>query len=644
MPLDHDDHKIDASENFGVNPSTEPAIGALIDRRLSRRDAMKAMAASSALAGIGAVALTNDAQAAGPSSLRFRELVQSYDETHHVADGYDARVLIRWGDAVVADGAPFDPAKLSAAGQATQFGYNCDFIGFHPLPQGSTSSTAGLLCVNHEYTNSNLMFAGLGTSRTAGLNANADQCATEIEAHGMSIVEIRRDGEIWKLVDGSRFARRITGTTPMIFSGPAAGHDKLRTAADPTGSRVMGMLNNCAGGETPWGTVLTAEENFNGYFGGDAAKLPDAARYKRYGVSKESWYAWAQHIDRFNVEKEPNEPNRFGWIVEVDPYDPGWTPVKRTALGRLKHEGCHHAVAKDGRVVVYTGDDERFEYVYKFVSSRPWNASDRAANRNLLDDGTLYVAQFADDGAVKWMALVHGQGPLTAENGFTSQADILIETRRAADLLKATPMDRPEDVEANPKSGRVYVILTNNTQRSTEQVTRANPRARNAHGHVIEIANAGDDHAASEGRWSIFLAAGRPGIDAGTQYHRAVSENGWLSCPDNCAFDVEGRIWIATDGAPTAAGIADGVYAADTQGMGRALTRLFFTAPAGAEICGPSFTPDGTTLFLAIQHPGEEAGSSFETPSTRWPDFQPNMPPRPSVIAITKRDGGAIGS
>jgi len=648
-------------EDTGSNPDPRRPIGAVVAERLSRRAALRGLLGAGAAAGLAERLLSSTsalAQAhssgnppgAGLSTLRFPELRHQSAEGDAVAEGHEIQTVLRWGDPILPDAPEFDPSRQSAEAQARQFGYNCDYLDFFPLPRGSRESAHGLLAVNHEYASTQLMFPGLGPGAQARRKVDAAQARTEMAAHGMSVVEIRRDAAgRWAAVRDSRLNRRVTAETPMRISGPAAGHPRLRTSADPEGVRARGTVNNCAGGNTPWGTVLTAEENFNLYFLGEAAETGEQRdAYKRYALTKTGSYAWGRFESRFNLDKEPNEPNRFGWVVEFDPYDPDSVPVKRTALGRFKHEGATHAVAPDGRVAFYSGDDERFEYLYKFVTARPWNREDRAANRDLLDEGTLHVARFEADGTMRWLPLVHGQGPLTAANGFTSQGDVLVETRRAADLLGATPMDRPEDVEANPVNGRVYAMLTNNVRRTEAQVNPPNRRPNNLHGHVLEIvppgADAGrPDHAAAEARWEVFIAGGKPGVDHGAQFHRATSDVGWLSCPDNCAFDSRGRIWIATDGADDAAGVADGLYAADTAGKGRGLTRLFYQAPTGAEVAGPRFTPDDTTLFLSVQHPGEEDGSSFDAPSTRWPDFEPGRPPRPSVIAITRRGGGPVG-
>ena len=647
-PLDLSDDDAD-DDDIPSNPHLDATFESILAERFDRRGFLAGIGAAIAASGIGATMVSKFAMAAGnKSSLTFSELPHGYDHEFHVAEGYDHEVLIRWGDPVEPDAPAFDPINQTAAAQRRQFGYNNDFIGFLPLPAGSNSSDRGLLAVNHEYTNAQLMFPGV-TKKNYFETMTREFVEVEMAAHGHTVIEVARENGKWNVVAGSRFARRITALeTEIEISGPAAGHDRLKTKADPTGRRVIGTFNNCAGGITPWGTVLFAEENFHGYFSGDAAASGEARNHKRYGLNGKPRYAWSKFHDRFNVDKEPNEPNRFGWIVEYDPYDPSATPVKRTALGRFKHEGATAVINKDRRVVVYSGDDQRFDYIYKFISTGRYDPNNREANRNLLDTGTLFAAKFEANGDLQWLPLVWGKDPLQPVNGFNSQADVLIEARRAADLMGATPMDRPEDVETNPATGVVYIMLTNNTKRKPGMENGANPRANNRHGHIVEMIPPGDadgrDHAALTFRWDILLKAGDPDMPADrAMYHAEVTRAGWLSNPDNCAFDSQGRLWIATDGAPRS-GLADGVWATDTTGGGRALTRHFLHAPRGAELCGPAFTPDDTTLFVAVQHPADEKGSTFENPSTRWPDFNDNMPVRPSVVAVTHKQGKVIGS
>jgi secreted PhoX family phosphatase len=646
MPHDHDPI---ADEDIGVNESTERPFREIASARLSRRGMLQGTLATAAVGVLGSTLTRAVAVAQSGSTLTFTEVAPGPKPDHAVAPGYTAQVLIRWGDKVLPSAPEFNVRQQSAPAQAEQFGYNCDFIAYAPLPAGSNTSDHGLLWVNHEYTELHMMFPGLD-AKTMVETASKEMVDIELAAHGGSIIEVRKTSGTWQVVQGSRYARRLHPmSTEMRLSGPAAGHSRMKTTADPTGTVVIGMLNNCAGGWTPWGTVLSAEENFNGYFGGDFTKTAEATNYKRYGLAPKPRYAFSRFHDRFNVEKEPNEANRFGWIVEIDPYDPTSMPVKRTALGRFKHEAGQVWVNPNGTVTVYSGDDENNDYVYKFVSRGRYNPTDRTANRNLLDDGTLYVAQFHDDGTVKWLPLVFGQGPLTPANGFQSQADVLIETRRAADLLKATPMDRPEDIETNPVTGRTYVILTNNTRRKPEEVTKANPRPANEYGHIIELILPGDgkmsDHTVLEHRWEMFLLAGP--IDKGGKYGAGISAAGWTACPDGMVFDSKGRLWIASDqgSAQSRFGIGDGIWACDTTGPGRATTRFFYRTPTGGEMAGPCFTPDDKTLFVSVQHPAaDDPGSTFDKPSTRWPDFKDDMPPRPSVVAITKNDGGDIGS
>ncbi len=649
----------EAFDDIPTNPGLDNTIGAIISRRYGRRDVLRGtlgVAATTALFGSAAM-VAPGAQAKTSGRYDFTELVSGNDETHHIADGYDAQILVRWGDPIFADAPEFDPQNQTVESQLGQFGYNNDYVGYLELEPGR-----GLLCVNHEYTNEEVMFPGLGRQDRAGFEGmTAELIDIEMAAHGGTVVEIAQgtDGT-WALVRDSKYNRRITPLdTAMSISGPAAGHDRMKTGEDPTGTTVFGTMNNCAGGMTPWGTYLMAEENFHGYFWTDNrdeegnvvmdSNNPQHASMKRYGTPG-AWYAWGKYHDRFNIDKEPNEQNRFGWIVEVDPLDPDSIPVKHTALGRFRHEGCETSLSADGRVVVYSGDDNRFDYVYKFVSAGKVG-EDRSANKQLLSEGTLYVARFGEDGDVEWMPLIHGYGPLTEDNGFASQADVMIDTRLAADALGATPMDRPEDVQPRG-DGTVYAMLTNNTRRT--EPNAANPRAENAFGHIIEIKEEGGDHAATRGTWSILVTCGDPAVsEVGAQWNPETSEHGWFASPDNCAIDADGRLWISTDqgGNWPLTGKSDGLYALETEGAARGTSKLFFRCPVGGELCGPYFDASGETLFLAVQHPatdgvlafpGFERNSTFEDPATRWPDFQDGIPPRPSVLVVTKQGGGKI--
>jgi secreted PhoX family phosphatase len=653
--------KLEEADGPGLNPTANRTMGEIIASRFSRRGFLRgAMAVTAISATVSPIALLSagdvqaatDAQGRVPgSAFDFSEVTAGVDANHHVAQGYDADVLLRWGDKVFADAPDFDPLNQSEAAQERQFGYNNDFVGFIPL---DGADDRGLLVVNHEYTNEHLMFPGIVTIKDGEIQiAAADETRVNIEmaAHGGTIIEIRRvDGKWQPVLDGA-LNRRITAKTAMELSGPAAGHARLQTAADPSGRKVLGTINNCAGGVTPWGTYILAEENIHGYFTGELPEgHAEATNYERLGIP-DSTYSWGRFHHRFDVSKHPNEANRFGWIVEVDVMDPTSTPKKRTALGRFKHEGAESVVAKDGRVVFYLGDDERFDYVYKFVTAGKYNPDDRAKNMDLLDEGTLYVARFHDDGRVEWLPLVQGQGPLTAANGFATQADVLIETRRAADLLEATPMDRPEDIQPNPLTGRAYVMLTNNTKR--EEANGANPRADNAFGHIIEIIEQDGDFTATTGTWEILVKCGDPSIaEVGATFSTETTANGWFGMPDNAAVDTDGRLWVSTDGnSMEDTGRTDGLWAVDTEGTARGTSRLFYRVPVGGELCGPCITEDMTTFFVAVQHPGDGGEdweghgrpSYYEDLSTRWPDFDDAMPVRPAVVAITKQGGGRIG-
>lgn len=572
----------------------------------------------------------------------FDEVRAVHDEHLHLPDDHRAQVMLRWGDPLFPHSSRFDPARQSAASQESQVGFNNDFIAYLPLPRGGRSSSHGLLGVSHEYTISELMFPD---GRPARLTP--PEVEVEIAAHGHSVVEIRRGKDGWQVDLDSRYNRRLSAwSTRFELKGPVAGHRRVRTSTDPDGRFVIGTLNNCSGGVTPWHTVLFCEENFNFYFSG--RHTPEETRsHQRYEVApqpNDMYPGWARDHRRFDVSKEPHEPNRFGWVVEYDPHDPGTLPVKRTALGRFKHETSTVVQAPDGRVVVYSGDDERFEYLYRFVSDRVFDPEEPRGERDILDHGVLSVARFHESGTMQWLPLVFGEGPLTRKNGFGSQADVLIETRRAADLVGATPLDRPEGITVDPLTGCVYVALTKNEKRVEEGP--ASPRVKNDGGHILELRppsrSRRSDHCADRMRWDILLMGGKPGRDPGADFGPGTSDDGWFTCPDNVVFGPDGRLWIGTDNYNKGVGPGDGLYVCLTTGEDRASVRRFLAAPRGAEITGPCFTPDGSTLFVSIQHPGE--GSSIEKPSTRWPDFDPDLPPRSAVVAITREGGGPVGS
>jgi uncharacterized protein len=648
----------DAADDIPINRKMARTLGEVWQARLNRRNFLKSTSSTAALTATGlALPLSLAACAKGLPGFNFEEIAHGVDETHHVAPDHEADILIRWGDPVTAGAPTFDPDNQSAAAQAQQFGYNNDFVGFIPIPFGTELHDRALLCVNHEFTNDDLMhpiFSGVADPRTVYTKEIAE---ISMAAHGGSVIEIeKQDDGSWRPVADSVFNRRITAsTTEMTLSGPAAGHPRLQTSRDPSGTKVIGTFNNCAGGITPWGTYLMAEENIHGYFLGTLDNHPERRNFERLGIPS-TFYPWGAFDDRFNINKEPHEANRFGWIVEVDPFDPTSKPVKRTALGRFKHEGCETALCPLGRVVIYSGDDQRFEYLYRFVSDNVMSTDDRTANFGLLDSGTLSVAKLNDDGTGTWLPLRFGEGPLTSENGFESQADVLIETRRAADLMGATPLDRPEDVQPNVLTGKVYASLTNNSKRTPEQTDAANPRGPNFWGQIVELCPEAENHAAPNFTWDLLVVCGDPDdANVNARWNSATSENGWFACPDNLAVDPSGRLWAATDQGKewsNTSGTADGIWALDTDGEDRGKSTMFFRVPVGAEMCGPCFSNDGETLFVAVQHPasdgtdalpGFERKSTYSDPATRWPDFKPEMPPRPSVVSIRRKGGGTVG-
>jgi uncharacterized protein len=661
-----------------------PAFDAVLAARLTRRELLTTASAI----GLAACSQSPTRIAAAPRNNVFRSIAPQGNDSFVIAEGYRWNVVARWGDSLVTGTPDFDTRRMTDTrwldadavdAQHRRFGTNADAVQYFPLSTGRAAR--GLVCVNHEYFSAELVFqAHRGASmqaaeRRAWLEQHPYAVAFMQAAHGVSVLQLHREAAGWARDVGSTCNRRITARTPMEISGPARGHALMRTRADPTGTQVFGTFANCAAGKTPWGTYLTSEENVDDYFAGSHSALDQGAdpalvdAMRRFPFRENSFYGWDVQDARFDMRSEPNEPLRFGWMVEIDPHDPKSVPRKRTALGRFQHEGANTIVGKTGHVAAYMGDDEKFEYIYKFVTRGRFDPKNPAANRDLLDEGTLYAARFDADGTGVWLPLVHDeQGPLNAAAGFASQADVVIKVRAAADLLGATPMDRPEDVEPSPVTGRIYIACTKSESRAHTTdvnwtgrqvdtgVNAANPRPDNTSGHIIEIAESGDDATATRFEWNVFLMAGDPGtgryiVDArdvapgkvgstDTYYagYPNPAEVSPVHCPDNLGIDPQGRLWIVSDTddhhRPN-----NGCFVVPTAGPERGRLQQLASGPQGCEVCGCEFTPDGRTLFLSIQHPGE--GGSIDEPRSHWPDGN-GLPARAALIAIEREDGLAV--
>ena len=658
-----------ACDHPAPNTSDNAYFGDLLAKAVSRRGIFKASAAGAIVVGAGAgvSAAFAEEEAAAPAArgdLTFTPVPPNTMDQVSIPNGYKQHLVIEWGDAVLPKAPEFDIDNQTAAAQAKQFGYNNDFLAVLPL---NKEFTRALLVANHEYTNEELMFPGF----TDIDSLTEEQLKIGMLAHGLSVVELTRTSRTgrWRSVKGGKrtYNRRITAsTTKFKLTGPAAGSDPLKTAADPTGEWAIGTINNCAGGVTPWGTILSGEENFNGYFSyGNNAPEDAKPMLKRYGFELSKPHGsfnrkWERVDERFDLSKHPNEANRFGYIVELDPYDPTLPPRKHTAMGRLKHEGANVIVSASGHAVAYMGDDERFEYMYKFVSEKKVTPgatqAARKANRSVLETGDLYVAKFeftsadeidgsgklpsdgAFNGSGKWLPLVKG-GESQIEG--MSVAEVLAFTRAAADKVGATKMDRPEDVEPNPKTGKVYAALTNNSRRGTSgqaPADEANPRNENKHGHVLELTEDGGDQTAETFTWTLPLVCGDP-EDPNTYFAGYdKSKVSPISCPDNVAFDAHGNLWLATDG--NALGHHDGLFAMPLEGSEKGHLKQFLSVPVGAETCGPFITQDNRSAFVAVQHPGEVDGATVEDPASTWPHGEYA---KPGVVCVWRADGREVG-
>ncbi|TCO30146.1 hypothetical protein EV652_105140 [Kribbella steppae] len=654
------------------NTSGNEHIQTVMRSAFSRRNVLKVGAAGVAAAGVGALAANLTPAAADqpvgagsggesgngafPGFGKHGALTHSVVPPNRKDDiviphGYEQGVIIGWGDPVESGAPTFDAYKQTPEAQAKQFGYNNDYTMIVPL----RDDRKALLVCNHEYTDENLMFP-------TGKYDQKTIARIGLAAHGMTVVQIERVGRSgqWRRdKQGSKYNRRITATTKFEVTGPAASDPRV-------GKVAYGTFGNCAGGVTPWGTILSGEENFNGYYdvsGTVPAEYVDS--YKRYGVPTtvtKSAREWSTVDPRWDLSKTATEVFRAGWIVEVDPYDPKAAPKKRTMLARLKHEGATTTITADGRIAVYLGDDEKGEYIYKFVSAGKYDSDNRRKNFGLLDEGTLYVAKFTGDGTADGLYDGVGQWiPLTTDkksfiDGMSVQ-DVLINTRFAADKVGATRMDRPEDVERNPVNGRIYAALTNNDNRGAKfPADEANPivtshtrdtldgplieKAGNRNGYILELSEEGDDAAKTGFFWTLFLVCGDPAAQETYFGGFDKTKVSPISCPDNVSFDGSGNLWISTDG--NVLGSNDGIFTVPVAGPNRGQVKQFLSVPFASEACGPLVSEDDKTAFVAVQHPGETDDATFEKPTSTWPHT--HKYPRPAIACVWRRDGGRVGS
>jgi len=667
-----------------------------------------------------------------PAKLDFAVVAKNLSDVVTVPAGYSVTVLYRLGDPLLA-GVPAylnNGTDTNFAGRAGDHHDGMSFFGLAAsgAARDDASNARGLLVMNHENISQRYLHPNGATTLSSGARPEGE-ALKEIEAHGVSVVEVSRGTPAWAYVQGGALNRRITPNTPMVLTGPAAGSAQMRTAFSANGIQARGTINNCAAGPSPWGTYLTNEENWAGYFrraaADNAARTPkEVTALNRYGIPQGAGgnYGWATvtaadagntTFARWNANATAadatgdfrNEPNQFGWVVEIDPYNAAATPRKRTALGRMGHENCKPSRLTAGvRPAFYMGDDARNEYLFKFVSATPWDAADaNAADRLAVGDkylnaGVLYVARFDATGAGAWLPLVFGQGPLTAANTtypFADQADVLINVRLAADAVGATKMDRPEWVAVNPQNGEVYLTLTNtnNTSRPLANTDAANPRfyndpkgttaqRGNPNGHIIRLREAGDTSEAQTFTWDIYAFGAGSDLDAANINLSGLTGDNDFSSPDGLWFargsNVGGQLnpllWIQTDdGAytdvtncmmlaalPGQVGDGGAKTITNTDGttsrqqatiVGRAPganLKRFLVGPKECEITGIDTTPDGQTMFVNIQHPGEETTTGF--PSTfpsNWPASQSSPTavsrPRSATIVITKDSGGVVG-